>query len=68
LESALATEPDLSDAALAAYPADVAARLSALRELGESLGARRVGFGAWRRIAYSCRFPTLFVPPELRLA
>ena len=47
--------PDLSEEALAAYPADIAARLRTLRDLSHSFTERGVDFEAWRKTAYESR-------------
>jgi hypothetical protein len=47
--------PDYSETTLATYPPEVAARLRALRELGESLAARDVDFQAWENAARESR-------------
>jgi plasmid stability protein len=41
-------EPSLSDEHLAAYPAEIAAKLRAFRDLGRSMAARNVDFEEWR--------------------
>ena len=50
-ESNPAVMPDYSEQALADYPPEVAARLRALRKLGESLTARQVDFEQWQQTA-----------------
>ena len=50
-----AQQPDLSEAALAGVEPAVAARLRALRELGESLANRGVDFNQWRQDAAESR-------------
>jgi len=46
---------DLSEAALAALPGEVADRLRALRNLRESLAGRKVDFEAWQQTARDSR-------------
>ncbi len=47
--------PDPPEAALAALPPEIAARLRALRQLRESLAARNVDFEAWKKTVHDAR-------------
>jgi plasmid stability protein len=53
--SAGAVGTPLDESALAALPPDIAERLRAMRELRESLAARKMDFAAWRKSVRDAR-------------
>lgn len=50
-----AASAPLDESALAALPPDIAARLRSMRELRESMAARKVDFTAWRKSIQDAR-------------